>query len=91
MPQAELPRAKFEAGYNVVELFCDSGLVPSRSEGRRLVDQGGAFVFPPGGKEPRAISDVAALIGPESLDSEGELILRAGKKRYCVVSAVGNG
>ncbi|MCL2070480.1 MAG: tyrosine--tRNA ligase [Treponema sp.] len=87
MPQAELKRAGFEAGYNVVELFCDAGLVPSKSEGRRLVEQGGAFVFAAGSKEGRAINDTAFLIGTEYLDGEGELLIRAGKKRYCLVMA----
>ena len=86
MPRKELSRAKFDAGYNIVELFCDAGLASTKSEGRRLVEQGGAFVSA-AGKELRAISDVAALIGSENLDGEGELILRAGKKRYCVVQA----
>jgi tyrosyl-tRNA synthetase len=86
MPSAKLSRAKFEAGYNVVDLFCDAGLAPPKSEGRRLVEQGGAFVSAPG-KELRAVSEVAALIGAENLDGSGELILRAGKKRYCLVTA----
>jgi tyrosyl-tRNA synthetase len=84
MPQAELKRAKFESGYNIVELFCDASLAPSKSEARRLVEQGGAFVSSRGG-EPLAVNDVAALIGADKLDEEGELILRAGKKRYCLV------
>jgi tyrosyl-tRNA synthetase len=86
VPGAELPRAKFEAGYNIVELFCDASLASSRSEARRLVEQGGAFVSL-GGKEPQAVNDLAALVGADSLDAEGELVLRAGKKRYCVVKA----
>jgi tyrosyl-tRNA synthetase len=87
MPGAELPRAKFEAGYNVVDLFADAGLVPSKSEGRRLVQQGGAFVSS-GGNVPAAVTDTAAVIGAGNLDASGELILRAGKKRYCRVIAV---
>ncbi|MDR1802920.1 MAG: tyrosine--tRNA ligase [Treponema sp.] len=87
MPSVELPRAKFEAGYNIVDLFCDAGLAVSKSECRRLVEQGGAFISS-GGKEPEAVSDVKALIGTQHLDGAGELILRAGKKRYCVVRAV---
>ena len=85
MPRAELSRAKFEAGYNIVDLFCDAALAPTKSEARRLVQQGGAFVF--SGGESRAIIDVAAVIGAEELDGEGEIILRAGKKRYCLVKA----
>jgi tyrosyl-tRNA synthetase len=86
MPNAELSMAKFEAGYNAVDLFCDAGLAPTKSEGRRLVQQGGAFIAMRG-REPRAIEDVAAVIGPEYLDEEGELILRVGKKHYCLVKA----
>ena len=86
MPRRDLPLAKFEAGYNVVELFCDAALASSKSDARRLVEQGGAFVCA-SGKEPRAISDVAAVIRTDVLDAQGELILRAGKKRYCLVKA----
>jgi len=84
MPHAQLSRAAFEAGYNIVDLFCDAALAPSKSEARRLVQQGGAFVSVPGG-ELAAVGDVAALISADRLNAEGELILRAGKKRYCLV------
>jgi tyrosyl-tRNA synthetase len=96
MPKKELPRSRFEAGYNVVDLFTDAGLVPTKSEGRRLVQQGGAFVS--GGSVSAgenaagenaaglaAVPDVAVLIKTDRLDKNGELILRAGKKRYCRV------
>ena len=86
MPQAELSAAKFKDGYNVVDLFCDAALVPSKSEGRRLVEQGGAFILR-SGKEPEAVGSVAAVIKQDSLDDKGELIIRAGKKRYCLVRA----
>jgi len=86
MPRAEVSRSGFEAGYNVVDLFFDTGLVPSKSEGRRLVQQGGAFVSAAGG-ELTAINDLSANIGTDCLNSESELTLRAGKKRYLLVSA----
>lgn len=88
MPSAQLPRAKFEAGYNVVDLFVDAGLAPTKSEARRLVQQGGAFVSPSGGGELASVEDVAGTVGADSLDPSGELILRAGKKRYCRVVTV---
>jgi tyrosyl-tRNA synthetase len=95
MPRRELPRGDFEKGYNVVDLFTAAGLAPSKSEARRLVQQGGAFVSlgagtDAAGRELRTVTDVAALIGADSLDAGGELILRAGKKRYCIVKAVGS-
>jgi len=86
MPRAELARSRFEAGYNVVDLFCDTALVPTKSEGRRLVQQGGAFVSDSGG-ELSTVTDLAALINSDRLNAEGELLLRAGKKRYLLVTA----
>jgi tyrosyl-tRNA synthetase len=84
MPGVEIARAKFEAGYNVVDLFVDTGLVSTKSEARRLVQQGGAFVSDRGGV-PVPVDDPAALAGADRLDEAGELVLRAGKKRYCRV------
>jgi tyrosyl-tRNA synthetase len=89
MPQAVLSRAAFERGYNIVDLFYDAGLFSTKSEARRLVEQGGAFVSCPDG-ELAALKDVAALIGIDRLNAQGELVLRAGKKRYCLVR-VGTG
>jgi tyrosyl-tRNA synthetase len=84
MPQAALSRAAFEKGYNVVDLFCDAALASTKSDARRLVEQGGAFVSLSNG-ERAAVNNVAALIGIDRLNAEGELVLRAGKKRYCLV------
>ena len=87
MPRVEFARSKFEAGYNVVDLFCEAGLAATKSEARRLVEQGGAFIAS-GGAELRPVNDVTALIGAEELDEAGEMILRAGKKRYCLVKTL---
>ncbi|GHV86198.1 tyrosine--tRNA ligase [Spirochaetia bacterium] len=90
MPSARLSRAKFEAGYNIVELFTDAGLAATKSEGRRLVEQGGAFVGAnaAGGETGlRPLTGVQTAIGADKLDADGELVLRAGKKRYCRIIA----
>jgi len=86
MPHAELSRAAFEKGYNIVDLFYDTGFFSTKSEARRLVEQGGAFVSLSNG-ELASVNNVAALIGVDKLNAEGELVLRAGKKRYCLVRA----
>ncbi|MDR0472845.1 MAG: tyrosine--tRNA ligase [Treponema sp.] len=87
MPTAELPLSRFKAGYNAVDLFTDAGLSPSKSEARRLIQQGGAFVSL-GGNELETVSDVNFLIDSSRLGNNGELILRAGKKRYCRIVSV---
>jgi tyrosyl-tRNA synthetase len=89
LPSVSLTRTAFEAGYNVVDLFVDAKLCPTKSEARRLIQQGGAFtgVFAARDKLG-AITDPAAVIGADALDEDGELVLRAGKKRFCRVAAV---
>jgi tyrosyl-tRNA synthetase len=82
MPSVSLPRDKFEAGYNIVDLFVDASLASTKSEARRLVEQGGAFV---GASGLEAVSDVSARVSIDRFNDDGELILRAGKKRYCLV------
>ncbi|MDR2964656.1 MAG: tyrosine--tRNA ligase [Treponema sp.] len=84
MPNTKLPRSRFDAGYNIVDLFFDAGLGATKSEARRLVDQGGAFVSGTDG-ELEIIKDNKAIIGTKYLNADGELILRAGKKRYMLV------
>jgi len=86
MPHAEIPCSRLNEGYNVVDLFFDTGLAPNKSEARRLVQQGGAFVSEKDGSLT-AIGDVSALIGADRLNSGNELVLRAGKKRYLLVIA----
>jgi tyrosyl-tRNA synthetase len=88
MPNKQLARSKFEDGYNIVDLFFDAGLVSSKNEGRRLVLQGGAFLsFENENGKFAPIYVPAAVIGTEYLNSEGEIVLRAGKKKFCLVIA----
>ena len=84
MPRVKLSREKFENGYNAIDLFTDAALASSKSEARRLIEQGGAFVIDDA-REALAIKDASELIHKDRFNNEGELILRAGKKRYCLV------
>ncbi|PKL07666.1 MAG: tyrosine--tRNA ligase [Spirochaetae bacterium HGW-Spirochaetae-7] len=81
MPTASLALARFAAGYPVLDLFVDAGLVTTKSEARRLVQQGGAVVG------EAAWTDEKLPVGANLLDADGELVLRAGKKRFVRVVA----
>jgi tyrosyl-tRNA synthetase len=81
MPTVELARSRFEAGIGVIDLFFDAGLAGSKSDARRLVEQGGAVVA------EKTIGDVKAVIGADVLDKDGEVVLRAGKKKFVRVIA----
>jgi tyrosyl-tRNA synthetase len=74
-PSVSLPMERFAVGYNIVELFTDAGLCSTKSEARRLVQQGGAFVSHDDG-EFVSITEPKAIVGFSK-----ELVLRAGKKR----------
>ncbi len=82
MPTVNIPLSEFEEGIGVLTLFSKAGLANTNSEARRLVQQGGAFVA------NEKVMDVKAIITKESLDEDGELILRAGKKRFKRIIAV---
>ena len=75
MPSSNIAVLEIEAGVSVVELLVRSGLSASRSEARRLVLQGGAYL------NDQPWSDVEQPVGINCA-SEGQIIVRAGKKRY---------
>lgn len=81
VPSAEVPRGELEAGLAVVDLLVRAGLVPSRNEAKRLLEQGGVTINnqdQPLPKEKRSLT-------PADLASPTMLVLRAGKKKYCLV------
>jgi tyrosyl-tRNA synthetase len=76
-----IPRADFEQGVSVVDLFRRSQLVASNGEARRLIRGGGARV-----NEER-VEDESRIVRMDDL-KEGRLLLSAGKKRYAWIRAV---
>jgi tyrosyl-tRNA synthetase len=75
VPTTKVSTSELEGGIAAPELFQQVGLCRSRSEARRLIEQGGAYV------NEMPVEDVDALITVENL-SDGLILLRAGKKRY---------
>ena len=72
---AELDGDALSAGVSVTELFQRVGLVKSRGEARRLIQQGGAYI------NGQKVSSVDRVITRDDFGQDG-LLLRAGKKRY---------
>ena len=75
VPSVELPRAELEKGIPVVDLFVRAGLCATKSDARRLVSQGGAYV------SRENVTDINAVVSADSAE-DGVILLRAGKKRY---------
>ncbi len=79
MPKTELTAEDFKDGnIDILSLLVKSGLVPTRSEARRAVQQGGVTVD--GGK----VEDIHKSYTGEDLSGEG-IVLRRGKKKFCKV------
>jgi tyrosyl-tRNA synthetase len=80
VPTTELDLEELEAAILAPELFQRVGLCRSRSDARRLIQQGGAYV------NDVAVGSVDDLIGSDRLEETADgrrtLLLRAGKKRY---------
>ena len=75
LPTTEIDPARLEAGINVMDLFVETNLSQTKSEVRRLIQQGGASV------NGERVPDIDLTINADHLDN-GAILLRAGKKRY---------
>ena len=76
MPTSVITEADLRDGnIDIIGLLVASGLVPTRSEGRRAVEQGGVSV------NDEKITDIKKLYAPNDLGGDG-IVLRRGKKNY---------
>ena len=79
VPTVQIEKAKFEGeGMNVVTMLVEAGLVPSRSEGMRTVQQGGLTI------EDEKIGDPKLNVTLEMF-KDGKLLVRKGKKTYKMI------
>ncbi len=76
MPTAELTEEDFTDGsIDLISVLCKSGLVTSRSEGRRAIEQGGVTV----GNDK--VSDIKAAYDKDTFAGEG-VVVKRGKKNF---------
>ena len=76
MPTAELTDEDFRDGsIDILTMLAKSGLVTSKSEGRRAVQQGGVAV------DGEKVTDIAQTYTKEALSGEG-VVLKKGKKNF---------
>ncbi len=82
MPKTELTAEDFneQGEIDVISLLVKTGLVPSRSEGRRAIEQGGVSV------DGEKVSDIHGVLAKDALSGEG-VVLKRGKKKFHKVYA----
>lgn len=79
IPTTKLPLSQLEEGIGVLDFLVSSTIVPTKSEGRRMVQQGGITIN--GEKE----SDIARILTVKDLQ-DSAILLRKGKKNYMRVT-----
>ena len=67
-------KADFENGINVLDMLVNVNLVPSKSEARRLITQGGLFI------DDSKIDDIGYAITEDALNTG--IKVRKGKKNF---------
>jgi len=81
VPTTEISKDEFKEGIDILNLLTKVGLVSSRGEGRRLVQQGGLYV------EDERVDDIGLTLSEKDF-SDGKLMLRKGKKIYHLVKLI---
>lgn len=75
IPSTQMDSVKFEAGMGLLDLLLELGLIPSKAEGRRLIQQNGIAV------QDVTVTDVNTVITLESF-TDNSLMIRKGKKVF---------
>lgn len=78
VPSSEMARSSYESA-SVLDLLVTAGLVKSKGEGRRLIQNGGAYL------NNQRLSDPEARASAVSCQLESLAVLRSGKKSYHVL------
>lgn len=83
VPSQEFSREKLDhSEMSILDAFVATGLAKTKSDARRAVQQGGAYL------NNRAVTDVNYFLSLNDLASETVIILRSGKKRYALLKFV---
>lgn len=83
VPSKELPREQLDhLEISILDALVLSGLAKTKSDARRAVQQGGAYI------NNRQCTDIGHMLGVADLASETVVVLRSGKKRYALLRFV---
>ncbi len=81
VPAVDIPRTELAAGIGMIDLFART-LCDSKGKARTLITQGGAYV------NNVKVGEIDRKISTTDLATDTMLVLRSGKKDYCIVRAV---
>ncbi len=76
VPTSTVAKTSLSKGISVLDAAVGAGLLSSKAEGRRSIEQGGLSV------NDVRVEDVDALLGADQVRDGGFIILRKGKRQY---------
>ncbi len=76
MPSTELSDADFAEDVTVLDLLTKCSLIPSRKEGRRLIQQGGVSL------DGEKVQDPFAKVTKDMFEENGYVVIKKGKKVF---------
>ena len=76
MPTTEYEKAVLEEGVNIMTLLVETKLCSSRSDARRMVQQGGVSV------NDVKVTDIDHTVTLADADEEGAILVKKGKKGF---------
>lgn len=76
VPTTEITKDELGEGLQIIEVLEKCKLIPSRGEGRRLVQQGGVKV------NEEKVTDIGTVITAEMCDEDGIIMIQKGKKTF---------
>ncbi len=76
MPTTEYAKTDLEQGIDILTLLVDTKLCSSRSDARRMVQQGGVTV------NGEKVTDFSKVITLQDADEDGAILLKKGKKNF---------
>ncbi len=80
VPSLEQPMEKLVSGeLQLLDVLVEAKLVPSKGQGRQRIKGGGIYI------NNRRVEDENLLLGAQHLVTESTMVLRAGKKNYCLI------
>ncbi len=82
VPSATIELSELQGGLSLLEALVKVGLAKSKSDARRTIEQGGAYV------NNRRVDAVDYVLTQKDLASESVIVLRSGKKKFALLKVV---
>lgn len=82
VPSCNICKSEFDSGILVQDIIVQSNLASSKSQARRLISGGGFYVG------DRRVGDCNELIKSTELIDGKVLVIRSGRRHYCLIRAV---